>query len=42
MQWLERARKAGFTEIAMLDRDEDLAILRARPDWGTFRRAFDR
>ena len=41
MEWLKRAQKAGFDRVDMIDADDDLAPLRARPDWQGFRRAFD-
>ena len=40
MGWLAEARKAGFDKLDLLDGDDDLAPLRARPDWPELRRAF--
>jgi len=40
LEWLERARKAGFDRLELLDRDTDLDPVRALPGWGAFRSRF--
>ena len=37
MQWLERAVASGYSDVAGLDADEDLATLRARDDYAALR-----
>ncbi len=39
-EWLNRARKAGFHEVSLLDADPDLAPLRATSWWSSFRSRF--
>lgn len=38
--WIERARAAGFANVALLDEDADLAPVRALPGWAPLRARF--
>jgi Zn-dependent protease len=40
LAWLEKAAKAGFRRLDVLDRDEDLAGLRDRAEWAALRARF--
>lgn len=42
LEWLERARDAGFDQPGVLDTDEDLAPVRDLPGWHALRRSFAR
>lgn len=39
--WLGRARDSGLDQTDLLDSDDDLAVLRALPEWGSVRASFD-
>lgn len=39
--WLERARQSGFSDLALLDDDDDLEAVRAAPGWLALRARFD-
>ena len=41
LRWLERAREAGFRDLEILDRDEDLVRVRALPGWSDLRAKYD-
>lgn len=40
LDWLRRARDAGFDQVELLDGDGDLTEVRNLPDWQAFRRTF--
>ncbi len=41
LEWIDRARRAGFGDVRLLDSDEDLAPLRQAEGWARTRAAFD-
>lgn len=41
LRWLERAREAGFEDLEVLDGDEDLAAVRALPEWADMRARYE-
>tara|TARA_B100001750_G_scaffold153563_1_gene123131 strand:+ start:635 stop:2005 length:1371 start_codon:yes stop_codon:yes gene_type:complete len=41
LRWLERARLAGFQDLDILDRDEDLSAVRDLPGWSELRARYE-